>query len=123
MRVANWNPAKADPLIIHASMNRLERLGEVIAQKARQRCPVGVDVPYGRGKWSGRKSGALKSSIRVVRLKGDTRRNVRVYAGSREVFYARFVEHGTVKMGAKPFLRPAVAASRGEAKSILLNGA
>jgi HK97 gp10 family phage protein len=34
--------------------------------------------------------------------------NIRVYAGSKEVFYARFVEYGTAKMKARPYLRPAL---------------
>lgn len=123
MRVANWNPQKADPEIMHAAMNRLEKVGELIAGKARQLAPVGKDVSQGKGKWSAREAGALRASVRVVRLHDDTRRNIRVYAGSKKVFYARFVEYGTVKMRAKPFLRPALNSSKSEAKSILLNGA
>ncbi len=121
MRVANWNPTKADPEIIHAAMERLEQVGELIAEEARRRCPVGVDVKSAR-KWGARVAGALRDSIRVVRLHGDPRRNIRVYAGSREVFYASFVEYGTAKMRARPFLRQAVAASKAAARSILLNG-
>ncbi len=79
-----------------------------------------VDYPGGSGKdWTAREAGALKKTIRVVRLKGDTRRNVRVYAGNREVYYARFVEYGTVKMKAKPFLRPALNASKAKIQTIL----
>jgi len=122
MRVANWNPAKADPEIMGAAMDRLVAVGNVIAEKARQKCPVGIDIPKGKGKWSGRDAGALRDSIRVVRRFGDDRRNIRIYAGSRKVFYARWVETGTVKMKKRPFLRPAVYASKAEAKQILLNG-
>ena len=122
MRVSNWNPQKAEPEIIHAAMDRLEQVGELIAAKARVRCPVGIDIPAGKGKWSGRDAGALKRSIRVVRLRGDVRRNVRVYAGSKKVFYARFVEYGTKKMRARSYLRSALNASKAEAKNILLNG-
>ena len=34
---------------------------------------------------------------------------------SQDAFYARFVEFGTVKMAARPFLRPAFEAKKGEA--------
>jgi len=121
MRVVNWNPQKADTEIINASMERLMAVGELIASKARSMVPVGKSIA-GKGKWSSREAGALKKSIRVVRLQGDPRRNVRVYAGNREVYYARFIEMGTVKMRARPFLRPALNSSKSEAKQILLNG-
>jgi HK97 gp10 family phage protein len=122
MRVSNWRPQKFDGEIITASMDRLERAAEVIAEGARQRVPVGVNVPKGKGKWSGRDAGTLKRSIRVVRLHGDTRRNIRIYAGSKIAFYARFVEYGTIKMSARPFLRPALNASKSTIQSILRDG-
>ena len=112
MRVASWNPEKADGELRKNVMERLEKIGHRVAADARNRVPVGKDVPEGKGKWSKREAGALKKSIRVVRLKGDPKMNVRVYAGNRDVFYARFIEHGTVKMRAKPFLRPALMAAK-----------
>ncbi len=81
-----------------------------------------MDIPAGKGKWSGRDAGALRDSIRAVRLYGDDRKNIRVYAGSRKVFYARFVERGTVKMKKRPYLRPALSSSKPEIKRILLYG-
>jgi len=111
MRVSGWNPQKFDGEIITAGMDRLERAAEVVATDARRRVPVD--------------SGKLKSSIRVTRLHGDTRRNVRVYAGNRTkggAYYAHMVECGTVKMRAKPFLRPALNASKSQIQSILRNG-
>ena len=111
MRVSNWQPQKFDGEIIAASMDRLEKAGEVIAAAARQRVPVS--------------SGKLKNTIRVRRLKGDPRRNVRVYAGNRikdGAFYAHMVEYGTAKMRARPFLRPALNASKSAIQGILRNG-
>jgi len=111
MRVSNWQPQKFDGEIIAASMDRLERAAEVIAEDARRRVPVD--------------SGKLKSTIRVTRLKGDPRRNVRIYAGNRKkqgAFYAHMIEFGTVKMKAKPFLRPAVNASKAKIQGIIRNG-
>ena len=124
MKVANWNPGEITFEIEKTAMDRLARAGEVVAAKARARCPVGYDRPQSKtGKdWSGRKAGALKNSIRVTRLPGDPKQNIRIYAGSRAVYYARFVEFGTVKMSARPFLRPALNGTRGEIMSIMENG-
>ncbi len=114
MRVAHWDPKIADSEIKEKVMDRLQIIAEGVAQRARQSVSVGKDIPQGKGKWSKREAGALKKSIRVVRLHGDPKMNVRVYAGNREVYYARFVEYGTVKMGAHPFLRPALNAAKKE---------
>lgn len=79
------------------------RLGEnatragirVIANRARR---------YGR--WIDR-TGTLRASIRVLR-QIDRRAGERTaYAGSTD-FRARFFEFGTVRMSARPFLRPAM---------------
>lgn len=124
MRVSNWNPKAGDKEIMGNAMDRLEKAAQVVANDARRRVPVGVSRPGTKGgkDWTAREAGALKKSIRVVRLHGDPKRNVRVYAGNREVFYARFVETGTVKMKAKPYLRPALNSSKAEIKRILENG-
>lgn len=122
MRVSNWDPRRADAAVIHASMDRLERAGEAVAARARALCPVGKDRDGG-GKWGKREAGQLRDTIRVVRLQGDPRRNVRIYAGTREVFWARFVEYGTVFTAANPFLRRALNSAKAAVTSILLNGA
>ena len=124
MRVANWNPGEITVEIEKRAMDRLAKAGELIASKARAMAPIGIDrPPYKSGKeWSGRKAGALRNTIRVTRLPGDPKQNIRVYAGSRAVYYARFVEFGTAKMGARPFLRPALNAVKASIKSIMENG-
>ena len=114
MRVARWNMKEADLMLRANTMERLQEIGERAATIARSKVPVGKDVPQGKGKWSKREAGALKKSIRVVRLHGDPKMNVRIYAGNKEVFYARFPEYGTVKMKATPYLRPAVNAVKRE---------
>jgi HK97 gp10 family phage protein len=121
MRVANWNPKVGDKEIFGNAMDRLQKAAEVVASNAKARCPVGKNVSgkVGGKDWTARESGALKASIRVVLLYGDDKRNIRLYAGSRKVFYARFVEYGTTKMSAKPFLRPALNSSRSQIKSII----
>ncbi len=114
MRIVKWNLKEADARLRANVMDKLERIAEGVVDRARQRVPVGKDIPQGKGKWSKREAGALKKSIRVVRLHGDPKMNVRIYAGNREVFYARFVEYGTVKMPARPFLRPALNVAKKE---------
>jgi HK97 gp10 family phage protein len=116
MRVVGWNPKIAEDAIKKEAMARLQEIAEAVAENARARVPVGKDVPQGKGKWSKREAAALKRSIRVVRLFGDDRLNLRVYAGSKAVFYARFVEYGTSKMAAKPFLRPALTEAKRKLK-------
>ena len=111
MRVENWYPEKITAEIEKKAMDRLEKAAEIVANVARGKVPV--------------LTGKLKDTIRVRRLKGDTKQNVRVYAGNRlkgGAFYAHMVEFGTVKMKAKPFLRPALNQSKAAIKSIVENG-
>lgn len=111
MRVVNWTPGQVTAEIEKTAMDRLEKAGEVVAARARAGVPVDT--------------GKLKASIRTTRLKGDPKLNIRIYAGSREkggAFYAHMVEYGTVKMRARPFLRPALNASKPAIMSIVENG-
>ena len=55
--------------------------------------------------WAGREPGSLKRTIRRVEKSGRAG-NIRVYAGNYKVFYAHFIERGTRKMRARPFLNP-----------------
>jgi HK97 gp10 family phage protein len=103
-----WNPGAITAEIEKHVMDRLEVAGERIAARARQLVPVA--------------SGKLKDTIRVTRLKGDPKQNIRVYAGNRikdGAFYAGFIEYGTVNMKAKPFLRPALNEIKGQIESII----
>ena len=109
-----WNPEKITKEIETKAMDRLETAAGYVMALARQKVP--------------KDTGKLRDSIRVVRLKGDPKLNVRVYAGNRKrrndggAFYAHMVEYGTVKMPAKPFLRPALNEVKGRVKDILENG-
>jgi HK97 gp10 family phage protein len=126
MRVENWSPGTITAEIEKRAMDRLQRAGEIVAEKARSKVPVGKDrPPYKNGKdWTERKAGALRDSIRVVRLSGDPKLDVRVYAGSRIVYYARWVEMGSVHNNnpLKPYLRPALNESKSEIKNLVENG-
>src|SRR3989304_141059 len=116
---------------------------------AKLRCPVGTitradgrvlrDVLFvpktGRGKgktvnfvadtWTGRKPGSLRATIRKVE-KFNRPGNLRVYAGNKDVFYARFTEYGTASTGwgkclpKQPFMRPAFHSIKGKAKENLI---
>lgn len=109
-----WRPEQITAEIEKTAMDRLETAAGYVMGRARQNVPVD--------------SGRLRDSIRVVRLKGDPRLNVRVYAGNRKkreeggAFYAHMIEFGTVKMTAKPFLRPAFNECKGRIKDIVQNG-
>lgn len=114
MRVEGVNLDLCSNEITKAAMDRLETAAGYVMGLARQKVPVD--------------SGALRDSIRVTRLKGDPKLNIRVYAGNRKqrgeggAFYAHMVEYGTVKMPAKPFLRPALHECKGRIKGIVQNG-
>jgi len=111
MRVEGWSPGAITIEVEKRAMDRLEKAGEVVADRARQNVPV--------------QTGTLKDSIRVTRLKGDPKLNIRVYAGNRKkggAFYAHMVEYGTVKMRARPYLRPALNAAKGQIMNIMEKG-
>jgi len=73
----------------------------------------------------GRVAGSLRSTIRKVE-KYDRPSNLRVYAGNKDVFYARFTEYGTASTGwgkgvpKQPFMRPAFQSIKGKAKDIIV---
>lgn len=112
MRFENWNPNKFDESFENIAIDRLVDAGEVVAVHARNKCPTGA-------------TGRLKKSIRVVRKRTKSgksfsrKRNVRIYAGNKEAFYALWVELGTHRTVAQPFLRPAFYSSMSDIKSIL----
>jgi hypothetical protein len=130
MRVSNWKPQQYDSEFINAGMGRLRKAAEVVAAKARSRCPVGTISrpvykrgPYAGKPWTAREAGALKKTIRVVekheKFAGEIAkiRDVRVYAGNFLVYYAKVVE-----FAGKKFLRPALNDSKTEIRAILENG-
>jgi HK97 gp10 family phage protein len=126
MRLENWHPDLASDEITHECMNRLEKAGKLVAARARHKAPVGEDrPPYKNGKpWTARKAGTLRDSIRVTRLKGDPNMTIRVYAGSRQsdkltAYYAPWVEFGTSKKAANPFMRSSLNESETGIMSIM----
>lgn len=130
-----WHPEEVTAEIEKKAMDRLEMCGDIVAEKAQAKFPLGKpeDLPNRKTKkpWKSMDTGTLRDTIRVVRLYGDPKLDVRVYAGNRVkggsmkkgaergAFYAHMVEFGTVKMAARPFLRPALNSSKSEIKIIM----
>ena len=127
--IKDWSPDKITAEIEKKAMDRLEKAARVVANSARSLAPVGVMRPqYKTGKaWTERVPGTLRDSIRVTRLTGDPKNDVRVYAGGRQsdkltAYYARFVEYGTCYMARRSFLRPALDQNKGAIMQIMENG-
>ena len=94
-----------DPLVRGKILQSAIRKGAVILQQATiDRAPVG-------------ETGKLVESIKVSRA-GLSREDIALNVIVRP-FYSRFIEHGTIKMSAKPFARPAFDESEGEIQRII----
>ena len=121
---------KFDTSKIKARLDKLGKTAEVAARPAAQagiqvyydevktRTPVGQSVHYTKGKKQAFKPGNLRDSIYQAYADKESQDGLAVYRVSynkRKAFYGRFVERGTSKMAAKPFIRPAYDAKRGEA--------
>jgi len=85
----------------------------VIFDEVKLRAPVG-DAVYER-KGSTHAPGTLKNSIIVAYDKErsvDGKLASYLVTWSKDAFYGRFLEYGTSKMSARPFLRPAYEAKK-----------
>lgn len=130
-RVAKWNPMKFDKEFGALTLGMLRDAAEVVADNARNRCPVGTisrpaykTGPYSGESWTERRPGALKRSVRVVEKHDQygaplsDGRNVRVYVGNRDAYYARIVEYSHPT--AKGFMRKSLAASTAAIRAIIM---
>ena len=91
-----FHPAQIRALLRDRKVQaRMEELGEMVAERARQR--VRVD------------SGDLRDSIRVETVTTNDVPEIRVVAGGGKVDYQWYVELGTEHSRPRPFLRPALA--------------
>jgi HK97 gp10 family phage protein len=79
----------------------VEMTAQAVVEGARIRAPVGG--PYYGKKADTRTPGTLRRSIRYSILARRTAAVITVPG----VFYAKFIEYGTIKMTARPFLFPA----------------
>jgi len=80
---------------------------EIIREEASNRAP--------------RRTGRLAANI-IKEVKKTKKDSATVEVGpAKEVFYGMFVERGTSKMRAKPFLRPAIDEKKNEAEKAVIN--
>jgi len=88
---------------------------QVFYEEVRQRAPVGTKVHSTKGKKQTYQPGNLRAAIYQAymdKASGQGRASYRVSWNKRDAFYARFVEFGTSKTPARPFLRPAYDAAQ-----------
>lgn len=76
----------------------LRASAEELAREIQVACPVGT--------------GALRDSIKVVETGVLAHPKVEIRIGDKATYYAPFVEYGTSRMAAHPFVRPAVETFR-----------
>jgi HK97 gp10 family phage protein len=83
------------------TLDGIEEVAERVAEGAKERVPVD--------------SGGLRDAIHVER----TDDAIRVIAGDTDHFYGHFVEFGTTRRAARPFLTPAFEAERDELGDVI----
>lgn len=129
-RMVNFNLERHDQQFMRAGLNRMEKAAAVIQMNAilkivksyENRRPAYKTGAYAGRIYTARDMDIMAKTIRVVRR--DDKKDVRVYVGNFKTWWAVQMEYGrgAWKGGPKPFLRPAVAASRGRIKVILESG-
>lgn len=123
MKVVGWRAKDVFRGIADQAFANAEIVMDEVVSIARNLCPVGTisrPIPPGGKYWQERIPGALRATIRRVSRKDKN--NIRVYAGNKKVYYARFVEYGTVKTRKKPFVRPAFQQVKGRILRGIKNG-
>ncbi|EPY2286639.1 HK97-gp10 family putative phage morphogenesis protein [Clostridium sporogenes] len=87
----------------------LKKAGQIIVDEAKNNVPVKTEKLKKGLKVSGvRKKGGNKFVLAGIQ-KGD----------NSKIFYGKFLEFGTSKMKARPFMGPAYESKRGEAKEVI----
>lgn len=148
MRVVNWKAEEVFKGIREQAIENANIVMDEVVTAAIMACPIGtitregsygggtwVDFTPKRGKnkgqrvqfftdkrWQGRKPGDLMRTIRRVNRYDRNSGNIRVYAGSRKIYWAFMVERGTVKTKAQPFLRPAFNKVRSKVLDVIKHG-
>jgi HK97 gp10 family phage protein len=143
MRVENWKAKEIFSQIAEEALKAGNEFMDDVAAASKSRCPLGTVTREGKWKtatvaftpttrngkfirpgkqkavsfqaeqWSGRYPGQLRDTIRRVN-KPSCPGNIRVYAGNKKVNYAFFVEYGTAKMQARPYMRTAFNGMRNQ---------
>lgn len=145
MRVEGWRAKEIFSQIAEEAIKAANEVMDDVVAASKAMCPVGTITREGKFKkgtisfiakkgtkkeravsfegkqWSGRYPGQLRDTIRRVNKK-DRPGNIRVYAGSKKTVYAHFLEYGTSKMRAHPFMRPAFHGIKNEVISRIEKG-
>lgn len=90
--------------------NGLDMIGAEVEARAKAKCPVGTSQSTGKPNYKG---GTLRNSI-THQKSGD----MEVQVGT-NVEYGKYVEVGTSKMRAQPYLKPAATDNTGVLKSLM----
>jgi hypothetical protein len=133
-RMVNWNTAAFEAECINVGMDRLEAGAGAIRDKAQDilksklkgdvHRPVYRKGPHKGQVYTERNAGDMVNTIRVVRKKDSSAREVRVYAGNFKTWWALQLEYGRGgwKGGASPFIRPAMRGAAAAFKAIFESG-
>lgn len=133
------------PELRNLALNRMEKAGNVIRDEARAIVNSHGTTkrtqhrwrehgPYRTGKdagkdWTARHYFDMEKTVRTVRKNQNYGtnwgvNNVRIYAGNREIWYAKQMEYGRGgwRGGRRSFLRPAIRRSAAKVKQVIENG-
>ena len=91
---------------------------QVFYEEVKQRVPVSAKAHSTKDKKHTFTPGTLRKAIYQAfadKESGDGKASYRISWNKSHAFYGRFVEFGTSRMAAKPFLRPAYDAARAKA--------
>lgn len=133
--------SKYDSEFFSDALDRVESAADVIRNKARVRLKASIALAKGNpppslagerwkehgptgASWTARYHKEMVNTIRTVRSKNPTVKNIWVMAGAYDPWWALQLEygHGGWKGGAKPFFRPAMRESMGEVVAICESG-
>jgi len=103
--IAEWNAAKFKHKMLVKSAEGMGRVCQFVAEKARANAPV--------------RTGAMREAITYT-LEVQENAVEGIMGVGKKAFYARFIELGTSKLAARPFLRPAVFENEAEIMRLLV---
>jgi hypothetical protein len=143
----NLDMSKWDTEFFTDALNRVESAADVIRNSAKVKLKMSIASamvmggkseagelwrehgPYKTGKnagasWTARWKGEMVNTIRTVRSKDPSKKNIWVMSGNYDTWWALQLEygHGGWKGGKKSFFRPAMKESESEIISICENG-
>ena len=135
MARGHFNITDKVPGLRKAGMNRLRKVAENIRDSAKGELRAQISETYKQhgayktgqsaGKqWTARHYGGMLGTLRVVELYDKSNRNIRVYAGNKDVWWAKQMEYGRAgwKGSRKSFLRAAIRKTKSRNEGIIKNG-